>query len=191
MTENVGEDQEQWTPEQRSFMLEALREAEAARQRREVPVGCVFVREGQILARGHNLTNETRNGTRHAELQAIDQILDMHGGDVSAADFPSCELYVTVEPCIMCAGALSLLGIGSVYYGCGNDRFGGCGSILPVHAAGCGTCSRASKPAGASFPCRGGLYRSEAVKLLQDFYICGNPAAPRPHRPLRPAPITS
>ncbi len=53
-----------------------------------------------------------------------------------------CTLYVTCEPCIMCAGALALLGIGHVYYGCQNDRFGGCGSILSLHEKGCGTCGR-------------------------------------------------
>ena len=52
-----------------------------------------------------------------------------------------CELYVTCEPCIMCAGALSLLGFAAVYFGCNNDRFGGCGSILSVHERGCGTCA--------------------------------------------------
>jgi tRNA-specific adenosine deaminase 2 len=52
-----------------------------------------------------------------------------------------CQLYVTVEPCIMCAGALSLLGIGQVYYGAANDKFGGCGSIVPVHQQGCGACT--------------------------------------------------
>lgn len=53
---------------------------------------------------------------------------------------PRCQLYVTCEPCIMCAGALSLLGIPRVVYGCPNDKFGGCGSIVPVHQQGCGTC---------------------------------------------------
>lgn len=52
------------------------------------------------------------------------------------------SLYVTCEPCIMCAGALALLGIQHVYYGCKNDRFGGCGSIMSLHQIGCGTCSR-------------------------------------------------
>jgi tRNA(Arg) A34 adenosine deaminase TadA len=51
-----------------------------------------------------------------------------------------CELYVTVEPCIMCASALALIGIGQVYYGCCNDKFGGCGSILSIHQSGCGAC---------------------------------------------------
>ena len=52
-----------------------------------------------------------------------------------------CELYVTCEPCIMCAGALSLLGFKRVIYGCPNDKFGGCGSVLDIHVKGCGSCS--------------------------------------------------
>jgi tRNA(Arg) A34 adenosine deaminase TadA len=52
-----------------------------------------------------------------------------------------CQLYVTIEPCIMCAGALSLLGFQQVFYGAGNDKFGGCGSIMQVHQHGCGCCS--------------------------------------------------
>ena len=81
----------------------------------------------------------------------------------------------------MCAGALSLVGIGSVVYGCGNDRFGGCGSIMQVHNRGCGQCGvrddqdRALE-SGMSYLVRGGLFREEAIALLQNFYICGNPA---------------
>ena len=68
-------------------------------------------------------------GTRHAEMIAIDSILLMH----SAQIFHQTDLYVTVEPCIMCAAALRLIGIRTVYYGCGNDRFGGAGSVLNLH----------------------------------------------------------
>jgi tRNA-specific adenosine deaminase 2 len=87
----------------------------------------------------------TRNhqATRHAELEAIDTLLAAHGGDAAAAGFACCELYVTCEPCIMCAAALSLLKLRRVVYGCANDRFGGCGSVLDVHAQGvapCGGC---------------------------------------------------
>ncbi|KXZ55967.1 hypothetical protein GPECTOR_2g1519 [Gonium pectorale] len=127
-------------------------------------------------------------GTRHAEMIAIDEMLAGCGGDVQAAGFDRSDLYVTVEPCIMCAGALSLLGFRSVVYGCRNDRFGGCGSILPVNQEGCGPCS-GRPPVGAhvgrSFPAKGGLFPEEAVELLREFYAAGNPCAPRPHRPVR------
>ncbi|KAG2500803.1 hypothetical protein HYH03_001565 [Edaphochlamys debaryana] len=87
----------------------------------------------------------------------------------------------------MCAGALSLLGFRQVYYGCGNDRFGGCGSILPVSEEGCGPClgqPPATSHIGRGFPARAGLFPEEAVELLREFYAAGNPAAPRPHRPV-------
>ncbi|KAK4493019.1 hypothetical protein RD792_000005, partial [Penstemon davidsonii] len=76
--------------------------------------------------------------TRHAEMEAIDVLLEQcQKNGVSreeiALKFSKCTLYVTCEPCIMCAAALSIIGIREVYYGCGNDKFGGCGSILSLH----------------------------------------------------------
>ena len=68
--------------------------------------------------------------TLHAELEAIDHLLPMH-----PAPFSSITLYVTVEPCVMCASALRQIGIGKVVYGCGNDRFGGCGSVIDVNTS--------------------------------------------------------
>ena len=78
----------------------------------------------------------------------------------------------------MCAGALALVGMGQVVFGCGNDRFGGCGSIMDVHITGCGKCGSQNLATveGQGFPARGGLFREEAIKLLQDFFIAGNPA---------------
>jgi tRNA-specific adenosine deaminase 2 len=115
---------------------------------------------------------------------AIDAMILDAGGDAIAAGFSTCRLYVTCEPCIMCAGALSLLGFESVAYGCPNDKFGGNGSIVDVHEVGCGSCTLeqegngggARAPAGgATYPSVGGLFAGEAVRLLQDFYIRGNP----------------
>jgi tRNA-specific adenosine deaminase 2 len=136
-------------------------------------------------------------GTRHAEFVAIDALLAASAGDVAAARFPECDLYVSCEPCIMCAGALSLLGVRSVVFGCPNDKFGGNGSIVPVHQLGCGACSgdagvppeaASGRPLGKTYPSRGGLRAAEAVALLQDFYVSGNPHAPVPHRPVRARP---
>jgi tRNA-specific adenosine deaminase 2 len=98
----------------------------------------------------------------------------------------------------MCAGALSLLGFRSVTFGCGNDKFGGNGSILAVHESGCHPCgvaaaasssdapNDATKNHNGTYPSHGGLFADRAVALLQDFYIRGNPKAPKPHRPLKP-----
>ena len=108
----------------------------------------------------------------------------------------------------MCAGALSLLGFREVYYGCGNDKFGGNGSILSIHEDGCAPCAMEPQSqmdpsttessshdatvandaakARRTYPSFGGLFAEEAIRLLQDFYIRGNPKAPKPHRALAP-----
>ncbi|KAI8112018.1 hypothetical protein M9435_004513 [Picochlorum sp. BPE23] len=164
-------------------MHSALEQAKIALEKEEVPVGCVICRDGKIIAHGHNETNMTRNGTRHAEMIAIDKIIESHRDSLEPADFSSCTLYVTCEPCIMCAGALSLLRFKSVIYGCANDKFGGNGSILSVHENPGGTCG--TSRAGQCYPSRGGLFKDDAIKLLQDFYISGNPKAPKPHRPVK------
>ena len=105
-------------------MEEALREAEVALHEKEVPVGCAF-RHPTLgtIGLGHNNTMASRNSTRHAEFEAIDKILAKHGAEAIA----ECTLYVTVEPCIMCASALRQLGVRRVVFGAANDKFGGCG----------------------------------------------------------------
>ncbi|KAI9282674.1 cytidine deaminase-like protein [Sporodiniella umbellata] len=113
------------------FMKSALEVAQEAFDHLEVPVGCVFVlNNSTILARGRNRPNETCNATRHAEFEAIDQILQEHPLSL----FENLDLYVTVEPCIMCASALRQVGVRQVYFGCGNDKFGGNGSVFSIHS---------------------------------------------------------
>lgn len=149
--------------QERSYMQLALEEAEKGYKGGEVPVGVVFVRNGEvIMGRGHNQTNATKNGTRHAELVVIDEIL---GQGHSPTIFQDCEVYVTCEPCIMCAGALGLLQIKRVVFGCRNDRFGGCGSILNVHEA---------QHAPHRYPAQGGMMEKEAVALFKTFYAREN-----------------
>ncbi|KAK1291165.1 hypothetical protein QJS10_CPB17g01610 [Acorus calamus] len=172
-----------------SFMELALDQAKKAMSRLEVPVGCVFVEDGQVIASGSNRTNETRNATRHAEMEAIDILLKQwQQSGLSqleiAQKFSKCDLYVTCEPCIMCAAALSFLGIRTVYYGCANDKFGGCGSILPLHETNSEHVTSAAGQ-GKGFKCVGGIMASEAVSLFRSFYEQGNPNAPKPHRPVR------
>jgi len=122
----------------------------------------------------------------HAEMVAVDSLLESCSSQQDQRDaFKGCVLYVTCEPCIMCAAALSLLSIERVVYGCGNDRFGGNGSILDIHKTGCGTCSGESTSVhGSAYESLGGLCAEEAVGLLKEFYAIGNPNAPVPHRPL-------
>jgi len=150
-----------------AFMRQALEMAEKALAIDEVPVGCVFVKDGQVIGRGMNDTNRSLCGTRHAEFLGIQEILKTNTEDV----FREVDLYVTVEPCIMCASALRQLRIRSVYFGCLNDRFGGCGGVLTLHS------DKAPEPA---YPVYGGLYREQAIMLLRRFYIQENERAPVP-----------
>lgn len=149
--------------------------AEEALAAAEVPVGCVFVRDGHIIARARNRTNELRNATRHAELEAIDEILADKDLTPEVKEYPLSDttLYVTVEPCIMCASALRQLGIKEVYYGCGNDRFGGCGSVLGVNEA-------VPHPKHPGYKAMGGYGREDAIMVLRRFYITENVNAPVP-----------
>lgn len=119
-------------------------------------------------------------GTRHAELVAIDSIIINKDKQPEFPSFASCDVYVTCEPCIMCAAALSLMSFRSVVYGCPNDKFGGNGSVLSIHRMGCGTCGGyQNRSSGSScqtmYSTRGGLLSEDAIKLLQVFYISGNP----------------
>ncbi|XP_010521346.1 PREDICTED: tRNA-specific adenosine deaminase 2 [Tarenaya hassleriana] len=173
-----------------AYMELALHQAKLALEALEVPVGCVILEDGKVKASGRNRTNETRNATRHAEMEAIDVLLEQWKKDglspsEVAEKFSKCVLYVTCEPCIMCASALSFLGIKEVYYGCGNDKFGGCGSILSLHLGSSPPSSNTEEtPERKGFRSTGGIMASEAVSLFRTFYEQGNPNAPKPHRPV-------
>ncbi|KAF8094447.1 hypothetical protein N665_0363s0013 [Sinapis alba] len=171
--------------ESHKYMGFALHQAKLALEALEVPVGCVITEDGKVIASGRNRTNETRNATRHAEMEAIDELVgqwqkDGFSPSQVAERFSKCLLYVTCEPCIMCASALSFLGIKEVYYGCPNDKFGGCGSILSLHLGSSDTIEKTQR--GKGYKCRGGIMADEAVSLFKCFYEQGNPNAPKPHR---------
>ena len=95
------------------YMREALREARNAAQEDEVPVGAVVVLNGRIIAKGHNMTQRLNDPTAHAEMLAMTSAFEAMGGKY----LNNCTLYVTVEPCPMCAGALAWAQIGKVVYG--------------------------------------------------------------------------
>nr|DAD36168.1 TPA_asm: hypothetical protein HUJ06_006808 [Nelumbo nucifera] len=163
-----------------AFMELAIQQAKLAMESLEVPVGCVIVEDGKVVASGRNRTTETRNATRHAEMEAIDVLLEqLQKLGLSEAEvaekFSGFDFYVTCEPCIMCAMALSILGIREVYYGCANDKFGGCGSILSIHSSGSEHLSSDDTSKGKGFKCTGGIMASEAISLLRSFYEQGNP----------------
>ena len=102
------------------FMQEALREAQAAAEEKEVPIGGVVVCGGRIIARAHNLTERLTDPTAHAEMQLIGMAADYLGGKY----LNDCTLYVTVEPCPMCAAALSWAQLGRLVYGAPDPKRG-------------------------------------------------------------------
>ncbi len=102
------------------FMRQALQEAQKAFERDEVPVGAVVVCQGKIIARGYNLTETLTDVTAHAEMQAITAASSFLGGKY----LTDCTLYVTVEPCVMCAGALGWSQISRIVYGATDDKRG-------------------------------------------------------------------
>ncbi|MEZ4922370.1 MAG: tRNA adenosine(34) deaminase TadA [Crocinitomicaceae bacterium] len=102
------------------FMKEAFKEAQLALEKDEVPVGAVVVLKNQIIGRGHNLTEQLHDVTAHAEMQAITAAAEFLG----AKYLVDCTLYVTLEPCVMCAGALSWSQINRVVYGASDEKRG-------------------------------------------------------------------
>lgn len=102
------------------FMRMALHEAEEAMRRDEIPIGAVVVCKGQVIARAYNLTETLTDVTAHAEMQAITSAANRLGGKY----LTDCTLYVTVEPCVMCAGALGWSQIARVVYGAADEKRG-------------------------------------------------------------------
>jgi tRNA(adenine34) deaminase len=102
------------------FMKQALLEADIAREKGEVPIGAVVVANNQIIARAHNLTEQLNDVTAHAEVQAITAAADYLG----AKYLTGCTLYVTVEPCVMCAGALYWSQIEKIVFGTRDEKRG-------------------------------------------------------------------
>ncbi|MCM1291357.1 MAG: nucleoside deaminase [Prevotella sp.] len=112
-------DESQYQQDER-FMRAALEEARAAAEEDEVPIGAVIVCNGKIIGRGHNLTQRLNDVTAHAEMQAITAASEYLGGKY----LPECTLYVTVEPCMMCAGALGWAQIGRIVYAADDPKRG-------------------------------------------------------------------
>lgn len=163
------------------FMLEALAQAKKSlHEFGEVPVGCVFVYNNQIISRGHNLVNKTANPTRHAEFVCIDETLDYCKKNELKSEqvFADLSVVVTVEPCIMCMSALYNLKVKEIIYGCKNDRFGG-STVVNV--------ADYLKPPTIV---TSGVCEAEAMQLLKDFYQLENPAAPVPAKQRKKNSIT-
>lgn len=102
------------------FMRMALSEANLALDKQEVPIGAIVVAGGRIVGRGHNLVETLKDATAHAEMQAITAAMSTLGGKYLS----DCTLYVTVEPCVMCAGAIAWSQVGRVVYGAADPKRG-------------------------------------------------------------------
>lgn len=139
------------------FMSEALRMAVRAYEAEEVPVGAVVVQEGKIIARASNQVELLKDATAHAEMLAITQ------AEAAAGDWrlTNCDLYVTKEPCAMCAGAIVHVRLRRVIFGCEDPRGGAAGGLLNL----------LQNPA-LNHQCEitGGVRRDECARLLQSFF---------------------
>lgn len=112
--------------EKEKFMKEALKEALKAYDKLEVPVGAVIVKDGKVIARAHNVKEQKNDTTKHAEILAISKA----SKKLESWRLIDCEMYVTLEPCSMCAGALINSRIKKVYIGAMDEKTGACGSVL-------------------------------------------------------------
>ena len=138
------------------YMRQALELAEEARRAGEVPVGCVIVHDGEIIARGRNRREEKQSTLSHAETEAIDQANRVLG----SWRLEECSLYVTLEPCPMCAGAIINARIPKVFYGARDSVMGACGGVLNLFME--------------DFPNRpalvGGILAEDCKKILEEFF---------------------
>jgi tRNA(adenine34) deaminase len=140
-----------------SFMDLALKAAENAGKAGEVPIGCVIVRNNEVVAAAGNRTLTDRDPTAHAEILAIRQATEVTGSE----RLVDCDLYVTLEPCTMCAGAISLARIRRLYYGAADPKGGAVESGVRFFAQ--PTCHHAPEVYSA-------VGESEAATLLKDFF---------------------
>ena len=138
------------------YMRLALEEAKLALEADEVPIGAVIIADGYIVGRGHNLVETLTDVTAHAEIQAITAASSTIGGKY----LNDCTLYVTVEPCPMCAGAIINSRLDRVVFGAKDPRMGALGSVINLN----------NYPLGHKVELRDGVLAEESLELLRDFF---------------------
>ncbi|WP_314089123.1 tRNA adenosine(34) deaminase TadA [Pseudolactococcus chungangensis] len=114
--------------EKEYFMGQALMEAQKAAAHEDVPIGAVIVKDGEVIARSYNARELHQKATHHAEICAIDRANEVVGN----WRLLDCALFVTIEPCVMCSGAISLARLSQVYFGATNPKFGGAVSLYQI-----------------------------------------------------------
>ena len=138
-------------------MREAIKQAHQALKEDEVPIGAVIIHEGKIIAKAHNQVETLKDPTAHAEMIAITQAANY----LSSKWLYDCKLYVTIEPCAMCAGALVLSRINRIYFGAFDPKAGACGSVCNLVAH-----DRLNHRIEVS----GGFMAQECGQLLSEFF---------------------
>ena len=146
--------------EKEYFMREALKEAEKSLAKEEIPIGCVIVKDGHIIGRGHNAREELQQAIMHAEIMAIKEA-NQQEGNWRLLD---ATLFVTIEPCVMCSGAIGLARIPQVIYGAANQKFGGAGSLYDIL-----TDARLNHRVEVET----GVLEDECAAIMQDFFRQG------------------
>ena len=141
----------------KKFMEEAFKEARKAAAEWEVPIGAVIVREGEVIARAHNRTEQDKDPTAHAEMLAIREAAKHLGG----WRLTGCSMFVTTEPCSMCAGAIVWSRIEKLYIGTMDPKAGACGSLMNIPQD-----SRLNHYVEIET----GLMREECAGLMKDFF---------------------
>lgn len=139
------------------FMKEALLEARKAYKKLEIPVGAIIVKDGEIIARAHNVKEEKKDTTKHAEILAIQKA----SKKLEAWRLQDCEMYVTLEPCSMCAGALIQARLKKIYIGTMDEKTGACGSVLNLLQ---------DYPFNHHVEIETGIMQEECEKILKDFF---------------------
>ena len=143
--------------EQERFMKEALKEAKKAYDKLEVPVGCVIVKDGKIVARAHNLKETKKDTTKHAEILAIQKA----SKKLEAWRLLDCDMYVTLEPCSMCAGAIVNSRIRNLYIGTMDKKTGAAGSVLNLFE---------DFTFNHKVTVQNGILKEQCEKILKDFF---------------------
>lgn len=139
------------------YMKQALKEAEKAYKKIEVPVGAIIVKNGKIIARAHNQKEEKKDTTRHAEILAIQKA----SKKLQSWRLIDCEMYITLEPCSMCAGAIINSRIKKIYIGANDEKTGAAGSVLNLFN---------DYKFNHKVEVEKGLLKKECEKILKDFF---------------------
>lgn len=139
------------------FMLQALKEAEKALQHNDVPIGAVIVKDDKIIAKGHNQVEKNNDSTAHAELIVIKKAIKKIG----YKHLLDCDLYVTLEPCSMCIGAIILARLRNLFFATDDMKSGACGSILNIPN---------EKRLNHKVNYFSGILQEESSMMLKDFF---------------------